>query len=334
MTRPGAAAIPRLFLFAILAVVLSGGVGPAARAHVTELAVISLHALDEQRWTMTWEMRPSTDYGASLQPLFPEHCVLEGPVLDCGETGLVGALGFEGIGAGQSAAMFKLHDLDGGTRVFTLTPAEPTALVRPSFSAESWAGLLRVGYAYLQIGIEHILLGVDHLLFVLGLVWIARGGWQLFKTITAFTLAHTVTLGAVAFGHLGVSERYVNALIALSIVFVGIEIIKAHRGEATLTLRYPWAVSFLFGLLHGLGFATALVGLGLPESAVPMALLAFNLGVELGQIAFVLAVLMLGWAYHVMRVSWPSWSRLVPAYGIGAIGAFWFFDRVAVLMGA
>lgn len=313
--------------------------GPAA-AHVTELAVLMVDdrgggagTAGDGRYSVRWEMKPNTDYGAGLEPIFPPQCAYEAPVLDCGEAGLVGRLGFEGIGDGQSAALFKIRDQHGGIRVFTLTPAAPYAEVHPSFDATSWAGLAEVFVAYLQIGIEHILLGIDHLLFVLGLVWIARGRWMLVKTITAFTLAHSVTLVAVTFGWVGVPEVFVNALIALSIVFIGVEVIHAHRGRSTVTLRHPWAVSFGFGLLHGFGFANALVQLGLPEGAVPTALVAFNVGVEIGQLGFVFAVLALAWAYRVMRVGWPVWGRLAPAYAIGGLGALWFFQRTAVLIG-
>ncbi|MCG8443013.1 MAG: HupE/UreJ family protein, partial [Caulobacterales bacterium] len=184
------------------------------------------------------------------------------------------------------------------------------------------------------IGVEHILLGVDHLLFVLGLMWISRTRWMLLKTITAFTLAHSVTLGAVTFGWVGVPESFVNAMIALSIVFVAVEVMNARAGRSTLTLRHPWAVSFFFGLLHGFGFANALINLGLPDAAVPLALLAFNIGVELGQIAFVFGVLALAWSYRVMRVAWPSWSQVAPAYAIGGLAAFWFYQRVEILLGA
>ncbi|MEO0820771.1 MAG: HupE/UreJ family protein [Pseudomonadota bacterium] len=317
-------------LLAVLALVLVTA-GTAA-AHVTELAVLRLAEIGEGRYTVTWTLKPNTDVGEGLAPIYPAHCSFEEPILDCGARGLIGTLGFERIGEGQSAAMFRIRGLDGGTRVYTLTPAAPTAQVEPALSADDMAGLFRIVRSYLAIGVEHILLGVDHLLFVLGLMWIAGGGWMLFKTITAFTLAHTVSLAAVTFGWIGISEAYVNALIALSIVFIGVEVIHARAGRSTLTLQYPWAVSFFFGLLHGLGFANALVSLGLPEEAVPVALVAFNVGVELGQIAFVLVVLALAWSYRVMRVHWPDWSAKVPAYAIGSIAAFWFYDRVAVLL--
>ena len=321
-------------LIAIVSALLLGLLATSPQAHVTELAVLSILDMGNGTYRIVWEAKPNTEIGSELEPIFPEHCVHSGAELDCGQDGLAGTIGFEGIGEGQSAALFKLRTTGGGLQVITLTPAQPTAEIRPDFDAESWAGLWSVFAAYLQIGIEHILLGIDHLLFVLGLLWISRGRWMLFKTITAFTLAHSVTLTAVTFGYVGVPEPFVNAMIALSIAFVGLEVINAQRGISTFTLRQPWIVAFLFGLLHGFGFANALVQLGLPEGAVPTALIAFNLGVELGQIAFVLLVLALAWAYREMRVHWPDWSRPIPAYAIGSVGAFWFFERTAILLGA
>lgn len=162
----------------------------------------------------------------------------------------------------------------------------------------------------MQTGIEHILLGVDHLLFVLGLIWIVRSRWMLIKTITAFTVAHSLTLAAATFGLVGVPERPVNALIALSIVFMGVEIVKLRHGQVGLTARHPWIVAFAFGLLPGFGFATALTILGLPPGDLPLALLAFNVGVEIGQIAFVSLVLALIWAFRELQLALVALERV------------------------
>ena len=315
-------------LLALLALLLPG----TAPAHVTELAVLNISQVDEGRYLMSWEMRPNTELGEDLEPEFPDHCIRKDVNIDCGAEGLVGPLSFQGIGAGQSAAMFKIRDLEGSVQVYTVTPSDPIANVRPAFDAGSWAGLAEIGTAYVALGIEHILSGVDHLLFVLGLIWISRGRWMLLKTITAFTVAHTITLGAVTFGWVGVPEPFVNTLIALSIAFIAVEAIYARQGRRTWTLSYPWLVSFGFGLLHGAGFANALTGFGLPSDAVPLALLAFNLGVELGQIGFVVLVLALAWSWRVMTVNWPRWAPLVPTYAIGGLGAFWFLDRVNLML--
>ena len=303
-----------------------------ASAHVTELAVLKLNGLGEGRYLMSWELKPNTEIGGALEPVFPGHCERKDQIIDCGARGLVGQLTFERIGEGQSAAMFKIRD-DGDTRVFTVTPSDPVANVGPIFDAGSWDGLIEIGVSYLSLGIEHIMQGIDHLLFVLGLMWVSRGRWMLLKTITAFTVAHTVTLCAVTFGWIGVPEPFVNALIALSIVFIGVEALYARQGRQTWTLRFPWVVSFGFGLLHGAGFASALSALGLPDAAVPLALLSFNLGVEIGQIAFVLIVLAMVWAYRVMHVNWPVWGAVVPAYAVGGLAAFWFLDRIDVMFG-
>lgn len=326
------AAVVRLLVLLVLAGV-SALPAQSARAHVTELAVVRLTEIGPGQYTIGWDLRPNTQVTETLQPIFPDHCTRDGAKLDCGTEGLVGSIGFEGLGAGQAAALFKIGSADGTMRVITLTPAQPTADVSPAFDAGSWAGMLEIAISYTIIGFEHILQGIDHLMFVLGLIWIATGRWALFKTITAFTVAHSVTLALVTFGWVGVPEAFVNAMIALSIVFIGVEVVYAQRGRVTWTARRPWAVAFAFGLLHGMGFASALVALGLPEGARPLALLAFNVGVELGQIAFVLGVLAMAWAYRVMTVEWPRWARLVPAYAIGGLAALWFAQRTEILLG-
>ena len=182
---------------------------------------------------------------------------------------------------------------------------------------------------YLDLGIEHILLGIDHLLFVLGLLLLVRGPWMLIKTITAFTLAHSITLALATLGFVAVPSRPVDAAIALSIMFLGAEILRARQGRPGLAARRPWIVAFAFGLLHGLGFAGALTALGLAPGEIPLALLFFNVGVEIGQLSFVGACLALAWALHQLRVSWPRWAAPLPAYAIGTIAAFWFIERVS-----
>jgi len=317
---------------ALLLVLFVLSLGAQAMAHVTELAVLRISEFAEGQYTVSWELRPTVDGNAALEPIFPDHCTYDEPQLSCGGRGLVGRIGFEAIGSGQSAALFKIRSLEGQTAVYTLTPSEPFVVVDRIYDAEGWAGVSNIMTSYIRIGIGHILLGIDHLLFVLGLIYIARTPGMMLKTITAFTIAHSLTLAAVTFGWVGVPENFVNAMIALSIVYIGVEIINLSAGRSTLTLRHPWAVSFFFGLLHGFGFANALVSLGLPDGAVPWALVAFNIGVEIGQIAFVLLVLALGWALRSMRVSWPTGGSVFAAYTIGSLGAFWFFQRIEVLL--
>ena len=188
--------------------------------------------------------------------------------------------------------------------------------------------------AFLLLGIEHILTGPDHLLFVLGLLLIVRDRWALVKTVSAFTLAHSLTLAAATLGHIQLSTPVLNALIALSILFVAPEAIRAQRGEESLTTRYPWVVAFAFGLLHGMGFANGLSTLGLDKGALLAALVLFNIGVEIGQLAFIAVVLALRRAFRLMAIQWARPVALIPSYAIGALGAMWTIQYAAVVFGA
>ncbi|MEM6486920.1 MAG: HupE/UreJ family protein [Pseudomonadota bacterium] len=311
---------------------LAAGAG-GARAHVTELAVLRISETGNGRYAVVWEMKPETDFGSALEPIFPPHCAFQGGLLDCGARGLVGTLGFDAIGAGQSAALFKIHARNGGIRVITLTPSQPTVLLSPNYDSVSVAGIVEIFVSYVDIGFRHILEGVDHLLFVLGLMWISATGWGLVKTVTAFTVAHSITLAAVSLGWVGVPESVVNTMIALSIAFLGVEIVREARGQTSVTLRNPFVVAFLFGLLHGFGFADGLAALGLPDGAGLVALLGFNIGVEAGQLTFVAVALALAWSTRVLHLTLPERGALLPAYGLGGIAMFWFFDRTAVLFG-
>lgn len=185
---------------------------------------------------------------------------------------------------------------------------------------------------YFVLGVEHILLGIDHLLFVLALVLIVRGIGLLVKTITAFTIAHSVTLGLATLGYVSMPSAPVEAIIALSIVFVAAEIVRARRGQPGLTERAPWIVAFTFGLLHGFGFAGALAEVGLPQGDIPMALLLFNVGVEAGQLAFVAIVLAVIALARRIRLPAPPWASLVPPYAIGSVAMFWVIQRVAAIL--
>ena len=162
--------------------------------------------------------------------------------------------------------------------------------------------------------------GTDHLLFVLGLMLMVRDVWMLLKTITAFTLAHSITLAAATLGYVHVPAPPLEAAIALSIMFVGVEVLRSRRGETSLTLRQPWLVAFAFGLVHGLGFASGLASLGLPQGDIPVALLFFNIGVEAGQLSFVAVVLLLVRCFDLLRIHWPQPARMVPAYVVGSRG--------------
>ncbi len=221
----------------------------------------------------------------------------------------------------------RIQFLDGTVAINVLQPSSPT-LVVPERQTP-----LALARNYILYGIQHIWFGVDHLLFVLGLLLIVSDRWMLVKTITAFTVAHSITLAVATLGFASAPVEPLNAAIALSILFLGPEIARIWRGETSLTIRYPWLVAFIFGLLHGFGFAGALTGAGLPRADLAVALLTFNIGVEIGQIAFVLLVVLLERSFRQLEISWPQWLTRAPGYLIGSAGAFWTIQRTFILLG-
>jgi hypothetical protein len=231
-------------------------------------------------------------------------------------------VGISGLESTMTDALVRIVFRDGSAWVRRLTPQQPAATIPPLQSGWSVAAL------YLKLGVEHILLGIDHLLFVLGLLIITRGTWLLVKTVTAFTVAHSLTLALATLGYVHVPPAPVEALIAMSIVFVAVEIVRMHQGRAGLTARAPWLVAFAFGLLHGLGFAGALSEVGLPAGHIPTALLFFNIGVEIGQLAFIAAVLGLMAVTRSIRLTRPRWADLAVPYAVGSIAMFWVIERV------
>ena len=194
------------------------------------------------------------------------------------------------------------------------------------------ASLGSLALRYLMLGAEHILLGIDHLLFVLGLLLLLQGFWKLFQTITAFTVAHSITLAFAVLGIFPIPNAPIEVLIALSIVFLAREIIMGQRGESTLVHTKPWIVAFVFGLFHGFGFAGALGELGLSDGDIPLALLFFNLGVEGGQIAFICVLIAINYVFnHFLSHLFLSLQRGL-AYGLGAIATYWFIERLPALL--
>jgi len=215
--------------------------------------------------------------------------------------------------------------LDGTSLVSRLDPSDPSMVLEASPSR------FNVVTTYLVLGVEHILFGIDHLLFVLALVMLVSGMRRLIGTITAFTVAHSITLVAATLGWVNVPIAPVEAVIALSIVFVAAEIIHSKGGTEGLAARAPWIVAFSFGLLHGFGFAGALSEIGLPANAIPLALLFFNVGVEVGQLLFVVAVVaFLAIARRPIALA-PRWVTVTPAYAIGGVAMFWTLQRVGSL---
>lgn len=240
----------------------------------------------------------------------------------------------EGLSATATDVLVRIESLGGATQTERLSPT------RTAFVVQTVSGAWEVAATYLRLGIEHILFGFDHLLFVLALVILVRDWRRVAITVTAFTIAHSFTLVAATLGYVKVAGPPVEAAIALSIVLVAVEIVNARRGKPSLTARRPWLVAFGFGLLHGFGFAGALAEVGLPQHAIPVALLFFNLGVEIGQLLFVAAVLTMRWLLY-----WGTSLRLQPAtvqrtfnrldvtaaYGIGAVAAYWLIERTTAI---
>jgi hydrogenase/urease accessory protein HupE len=242
-----------------------------------------------------------------------------------------GEINISGLAATMTDALVRVENLDGTTQVTRVTPSSP------SFVVAAAPGALDVTHNYLVLGMEHILFGIDHLLFVLALLILVTGWRKLVGTITAFTVAHSLTLAAATLGIVHVPAKPVEAAIALSIVFVACEIVHRRSGRSGLTEGWPWVIAFTFGLLHGLGFASALREVGLPQNAIPLALLFFNVGVELGQllfIGFVMAVIASAVRaatkfsqWNVAQQSAFAWCEKISAYAIGGVAAFWLIER-------
>jgi hypothetical protein len=232
---------------------------------------------------------------------------------------------------GQVLSIEGLSDTitDVFVRIRPLHRRRVDAIVRPEsphLTLTLARGMSMGARSFLLLGIEHILTGPDHLLFVLGLILIVRDRFSLLKTASAFTLAHSLTLAAASFGLISLPPELLNALIALSILFVAPEALRAQAGGTSLTIRYPWVVAFAFGLLHGMGFASGLTSLGLERGPLLVALVLFNCGVEIGQIIFIAFVLALRRGFRLMEVRWPRPIALAPTYAIGAFGAAWVFQ--------
>lgn len=229
----------------------------------------------------------------------------------------------EGKAVGVTEVIARVERLDGSSQV------ERLPIENPQLTVESPQGASAIAWSYFVLGIEHILGGIDHLLFVLALLLIVSGTKRIIATVTAFTLAHSVTLVAATLGWMHVPGPPVEAIIALSIVFVASEVVHGFQGHSGLTERAPWIVAFSFGLLHGFGFAGALAEVGLPQTSIPLALLMFNVGVEVGQLIFVAAILFLRFiAVNLFNIQ-SKWIPVTTAYGIGSIAVFWTIERVA-----
>jgi hypothetical protein len=308
-------------LLGLLLALLAG----TSSAHEMSMAEMSLREVAKGRFAWQWTATSDRTGLVTLQPKWPDGCQANTNVLQCGPAGLQGALRIDGVGDRYSAAMIKVQWLDGQARVYTLTGSKPT--VQLYGSADDQRGMGEIASAYTLLGVEHILSGFDHLLFVISLLFLVGFQRRLVWTISAFTAAHSITLALSALGWLVLRPPPVEATIALSIMLVAGE---ALRQRDTLARRWPALVAFLFGLVHGLGFAGALKEIGLPENHLLVALLTFNVGVELGQLMAVAAAGLVFLAVRRLPVLVPA--RVAALYGIGALAAYWSIERITAIL--
>lgn len=315
-----------------------------ARAHELRPAYLSMTETSSGAYAVVWKVPALADRRLALFVRLPESAAetteRQGAFLTdayverwtvLASAGLSGeTIAIEGLSESPTDVLVRIERLSGETMTARLTSATP------SLEVPAAMGLAQVAGAYLGLGVEHILFGVDHLIFVLALILLVRGWKRILLTVTAFTVAHSLTLGAATLGYIHIPGPPVEAAIALSIVLVAVEIVNVSNGRDSLSARLPWLIAFAFGLLHGLGFAGALSEVGLPGHAIPVALLFFNVGVELGQLLFVAAVMA---TFTILRPLWSrvvgtstGWSNSLPtaaaAYCIGGVASFWLIERI------
>lgn len=311
-------------------------------SHESQPGAVELRHLAGDRYEVSWRapIYYNKPHPASLQ--LPENwqtvgqpaqrrtrdAILFTRIVSTQGEGLDGQiLRFPGLESTITDVFIKVALADGSVMTTMARPTKPWAELR---GERSWHITAR---EYLFLGFHHILLGVDHLLFVLGLLLIVKSRMMLLQTITSFTIAHSITLAIATLGYARAPLPPLNAAIALSIMFLGPEIMRARRGEESLTIARPWLAAFGFGLLHGFGFASGLSTTGIPKTELPWALLWFNLGVEFGQLVFVFLILLLAWSFRTLKIVWPKWVEVVPAYSVGSLGAYWTIQRTMIMIG-
>jgi hydrogenase/urease accessory protein HupE len=326
----------------LLAVAMLLGSAVPGRADEFKPGYLQLTQIDHEIYDVLWKI-PAIDEFTTLKvkPQFPDSTEAIVPLRSTYSRGIAvqrwrirvpgglegKVIAFSQLSETRIDVLARLVRLDGSEQLERVLPVDARFVVRSS------PGQLEVARTYTILGIEHILTGFDHLLYVLAMLILVRGWRRIAVTMSAFTATHSLTLTAATLGWVQIPQPPVEACIALSIIFVAREIVQAHRGRAGLTARWPWAVSFTFGLMHGFGFAGALAEVGLPVGAIPAALLLFNVGVELGQLIFVAGVLALiatgGSVARRLQVHQPDWLWRVAPYAIGGYASFWLVERVA-----
>ena len=316
------------------------GLPPSAEAHESRPAYLQIRETGPGRYDVLWRTPVNSGMPLPVMLQLPEAArnaaepvvqrlndsTVERRRIEMPEGDLAGQrIDFVGLQATITDVLVRVSWLDGRQATEIVRPARPW--IELSDRQTAW----QVAGTYITLGIEHILMGFDHLLFVVGLMIIVRSTGSLIKTITAFTVAHSITLAIATLGYASVPADPLNAAIALSILFLGAEVVRLWRGQTSFTLRHPWIAAFAFGLLHGFGFASGLTTVGLPDSDIPLALLAFNVGVEIGQLAFVLIILLLCRALPILQFNVPRWASYAPGYLVGSLGAFWTIERTLMM---
>jgi hydrogenase/urease accessory protein HupE len=319
---------------------------PAAAAHEIRPAYLEIREVEPQVYDFFWKTPARGEMRLALNIIQPEDCtntseprstMVGGAVIDRWRAACAGGIiakpiEIENLSHTLTDVIVRFEPLEGAAKTLRVRPDDPFVTIP---AAQAWT---EVAGTYFVLGVEHILLGFDHLLFVLALLLLIPNLHRLLAAVTAFTVAHSLTLAGTTFGWVKLASAPVEATIALSIMFVAVEITRVRAGRTSLTAAMPWVASFAFGLLHGFGFAGALREIGIPDDAAPLALLFFNLGVEAGQLTFIAAVLTIMFAWRRLapaaintRLGGYAWRA--PVYFIGVTSAYWFVERTVGVLG-
>lgn len=294
-----------------------------ADAHSFDAATLTLTEVSDGKFAIDWQTTAQTLRGLREPALFPTTCSRRDALLDCGPRGLVGTIELPWLAGGESRVTVLVDWLDGSRLLRIVNGRSPSLTVYGIPASSGVRFLTPIAVDYTRLGIEHILSGFDHLMFVLAVTILVRSRKSLLLAITAFTLAHSLTLAGTVLGWLRLPSGAVETTIALSIVLACAECL---RPASSLARRAPWLVTFAFGLLHGMGFASALLETGLPERHVPSALLFFNVGVELGQLAAIAVFVGVGWLWARFERR-PAWAARAFVYAMGSLAAYWSLER-------
>ena len=317
------------------------GFGASSYSHALQPGYLELRLIDKDLYAVVWKIPATGGRPMAIAAQLPESCDPRTPgqpiwdgaayvarwTASCPGGLEGGVIHVVGLDQTSTDVLVRFDFADGVSEARRLTAGDP------SFTVPTQPSRLEVVRTYFLLGVEHILSGIDHLMFVLALLLLVKGVRRVVVTVTAFTLAHSLTLAGATLGFVHMPGPPIEAAIALSIVFVASEIIHSRQGKPGLTERYPWVVAFTFGLLHGFGFAGALSEIGLPQKSIPIALLFFNVGVEVGQLLFIASVFaVIALARQITRrinVPRPTWAWAVPPYAIGSLAVFWVIQRTA-----